>query len=301
MIEVYPNYYDKFRCIADRCKHNCCIGWEIDIDDDTMKLYNALDTPFGEKIRANITGDIPHFILKDGDRCPFLNKNGLCDIISEYGEDGICDICYLHPRFKNFFTYFEETGLGLCCEEACRIILTEKEKFSIDTPNETVLSKEEVEFLKIRQQIFSVLTNREKSIFNRFSELAEKFGLRFDFSLNTLYESYLSLERLDVSWTKELERLADFSFDKKVFLKKEMQLLFEQLGVYFIFRHLTGAFSDGNYESKVKFALLSCYIIGALFQSYKYIELEKMVDIVRMYSAEIEYCEENINSVMEML
>ena len=43
MKEVFPNYYKKFKCIKDKCKHNCCIGWEIDIDEDTMDLYNSLD------------------------------------------------------------------------------------------------------------------------------------------------------------------------------------------------------------------------------------------------------------------
>ena len=39
MKEVFPNYYKKFKCIADKCKHNCCIGWEIDIDNDTLEFY----------------------------------------------------------------------------------------------------------------------------------------------------------------------------------------------------------------------------------------------------------------------
>ncbi|MBR5808788.1 MAG: flagellin lysine-N-methylase, partial [Clostridia bacterium] len=110
MKEAVPNYYHKFKCIQDKCKHNCCIGWEIDIDDDTLMLYESLDTPLGEKIRSNITGDVPHFKLAAGERCPFLMDSGLCEIIAEYGEDAICDICYLHPRFKNFYSDFTETG-----------------------------------------------------------------------------------------------------------------------------------------------------------------------------------------------
>ena len=41
-MDVYPNYYDKFKCIANRCKHSCCIGWEIDIDEDTMELADKI-------------------------------------------------------------------------------------------------------------------------------------------------------------------------------------------------------------------------------------------------------------------
>ena len=35
MQNAYPDYYPLFHCIADRCRHNCCIGWEIDIDSRT--------------------------------------------------------------------------------------------------------------------------------------------------------------------------------------------------------------------------------------------------------------------------
>ena len=31
-----PKYYQQFHCIADKCKHSCCIGWEIDIDKDVF-------------------------------------------------------------------------------------------------------------------------------------------------------------------------------------------------------------------------------------------------------------------------
>ena len=107
MMEIEPNYYKKFKCIADKCRHNCCIGWEIDIDEETMNFYNSLDTPMGGRIRGCIEGNEPHFILGKGDRCPFLNDRGLCDIISECGEDAIWDICTLHPRFKNYYSAFE--------------------------------------------------------------------------------------------------------------------------------------------------------------------------------------------------
>ena len=127
MEEIFPNYYKKFKCIADRCKHSCCIGWEIDIDDDTKEYYESLEGDFAEKLRERIKGEPAHFTLCADGRCPFLNKEGLCDIIIELGEDSLCDICFLHPRFSNVYEDFIETGLGLCCEEAARLILGKKE------------------------------------------------------------------------------------------------------------------------------------------------------------------------------
>ena len=37
-----PSYYKNFKCLADRCTHSCCIGWEIDVDADTLLRYEQL-------------------------------------------------------------------------------------------------------------------------------------------------------------------------------------------------------------------------------------------------------------------
>ena len=77
---IFPSYYPLFKCIADKCKHSCCIGWEIDVDEKTMSFYNSLDTEFGETIRKNIEGEVPHFILRENERCPFSMKK-VCAIL----------------------------------------------------------------------------------------------------------------------------------------------------------------------------------------------------------------------------
>ena len=285
MKEVYPNYYRKFKCIAGKCKHSCCIGWEIDIDEDTMALYNSLDGELAEKIRENIDGEVPHFILKEGERCPFLNQGGLCDIICEFGDGALCDICYLHPRFSNFYEDFTETGLGLCCEEAARIILTEEEKFSISLPD----GIKNQDFFKERGEAFDILQNRNITMLERFKELAGKYGLEFKFSNEVLYDFYMSLERLDKNWENELEKLKNAECET-IFEREELQIFFEQLACYFIFRH---------FESGVGLALLSSWVIGAISSNCK--SMEQMLDVVRMYSSEIEYSEENIKKVESFL
>lgn len=285
MKEVFPNYYEKFKCIADRCKHSCCIGWEIDIDEDTMDLYNSLKGDFAERIRSNIEGDTPHFVLKESERCPFLNQNGLCDIICELGDGALCDICYLHPRFSNFYDDFTETGLGLCCEEAVRIILSEQEKFFISAPRSTDKS----DFFSKRQEVFDILQNREATVLERLKNLAEKYDLNFKFSNKELYDFYMSLERLDKSWEKELEKLKNTE-NESVFEREDLQIFFEQLACYFVFRH---------FESGVTFALISCWVVGQMCLDCE--SIEDMMDVVRMYSSEIEYSEENVEKVKAFL
>ena len=81
-----PNYYKKFSCIADKCNNNCCIGWEIDIDEDTLNIYKYFPNIIK---RVKITPN-PHFKLENNGRCPFLNNNNLCEIINNYGESNLC-------------------------------------------------------------------------------------------------------------------------------------------------------------------------------------------------------------------
>lgn len=271
MEKYVPNYYHKFRCIADKCKHSCCVGWEIDIDSDTMDFYNTL----GKDFLKNIDGNPPHFILK-GERCPFLNDKNLCEIISNYGEEALCDICYMHPRFCNEYDDFLEMGLGLACEEAASIILSEEEKFTIKTP---LLN----DFFIKRQEIFDTLQNREKNIIERLLSLSpEAFKI-------PLYETFFPLERLDDTWTELLESIKDYKFNPDIFEKYPIP--FEQISCYFVFRHMR----EDNFENALKFTVLSVLLIGALCEKTN----EELPEIARAFSSEIEYSESNLKTFME--
>ena len=46
-------------------------------------------------------------------------------IFINLGEDRLCDICREHPRFYNWFGDYTEVGLGLCCEEAERLLFSD--------------------------------------------------------------------------------------------------------------------------------------------------------------------------------
>lgn len=128
-----PDYYNEFHCIADRCRHTCCKGWEVEIDSGSLARFEKIP-----EIRNQIEyGEDSHFRLLDGEICPFLLESGLCRMIRDYGEDMLCQICTDHPRFRNYWTDRIEMGLGLVCEEAARIILSRR------TPMKLVLLSED--------------------------------------------------------------------------------------------------------------------------------------------------------------
>jgi lysine-N-methylase len=118
-----PSYYKNFTCIAGKCIDNCCFGgWQIDIDDETIEKYSKVTGKFGNKLKQNVDTDNRCFRLKDG-KCPFLMSDNLCEIYKELGEDSMGVVCAQFPRFTEYFGDIKETGIGLACEEAARIIL----------------------------------------------------------------------------------------------------------------------------------------------------------------------------------
>ena len=125
-----PDYYSEFSCIADKCKDSCCIGWEIDIDEDTHEYYNFVEGEFGDRLRENMymTEDGDHsFKLKKHGRCPFLNSKNLCDICIELGEEALSEVCTEYPRFAIEYEDVLQKCLSLSCEEVGRILFTREE------------------------------------------------------------------------------------------------------------------------------------------------------------------------------
>ncbi len=136
-----PDFYDHFLCIGDSCKDCCCIGWELDIDDDTFEYYKSVPGPFGDRLRGcmsaarKVSPDAPGddslfgddggstmYRLKIDGRCPFLNSKNLCDIVLNLGPEALCQICSEYPRYSFEFDGAVEKSLTISCEEAGRLM-----------------------------------------------------------------------------------------------------------------------------------------------------------------------------------
>ena len=297
-----PNYYKSFKCIADKCKHNCCISWEIDIDEDTYEYYQSIGGRFGQRLKKDIilNDDCACFRLDGKERCAFLNKNNLCDIILKLGEDALCQICSDHPRFRNYYDNAVEIGLGLCCEEAGRLILGQNEKFKLVILDEGSDNSCEDEFLKLKESIFVELQNENHSLKEKVSTLLNKNNIEINKKdFNEWVDYFILLERLDDNWTNLLHDLKVTNFDN-AFLTTDFDKIFEKLLLYFIYRHL-----DEMNESKIEFAVFSVFFISQICRyhvvKYGNLQFEDIVEYARMYSSEIEYSDENIEKIIEKL
>ena len=176
MLLRVPYYYENFFCQASKCKHSCCVGWEIDVDKEKEKYYKSVPGSFGERLRREMTED-DKFRLK-GERCAFLNEENLCDIFIALGEDALCETCSEYPRFCIRYGNIMERGLGLSCEEAARLLFLEDVPFSlvekeVEEPEEEEMPVEEkdqkncVGVEQARDYAIRILQDRTKSLEER--------------------------------------------------------------------------------------------------------------------------------------
>ncbi len=305
---VFLNYYKKFKCINKKCRHNCCIGWEIDIDDDTLRLYDSITGYMGKRFKENISRKgVPHFILSDGERCPFLNSDNLCDIILSSGEDSLCTICKEHPRFHNSLPGRIESGLGLCCEEAARIIIGQSEPALLEISGEYECDDE---IIALRDKVITLLQNREIPVSQRIDCMLDTLNTTFpEKSIEEWCKIFLSLENLDIKWRELLELLQGEyksitfpGFDSHM-ASRESE--YEQLTVYIIYRYFANSFDISEASVVASFTALCyrlVYTLGALiFSKTGKFDFEDQLELIRLFSSEIEYSTDNVEALFGLL
>ena len=309
-MNVYvPDGYEQFSCLMGECRHSCCKGWEIDIDEDSLQVYQALEGPLGERIRKNIDtdGEIPCFRLQAGDRCPFLRPDGLCDMILEGGEGLLCQICADHPRYRNFYSGRVEMGLGLCCEGAGMMLLSRQAPaaWHLFQGEETQddLTKEERDFLRWRDELFSLLQRRDLPLSQRVNLIIPKEDQD---KLSDHLPLLLSLEHMDNAWTGMLSDLQKHpEFWQEAALPQWLEIPLEQLLFYLFSRLLPGALSDGMEEGRARYCLLMLQLIQALcarhIALHGEMDMPRLVEFCRLYSSEMEYSDENIDCLLDAL
>lgn len=296
MLKIYfPDYYKEFECIKDKCVHSCCIGWEIDIDSDTLSYYEGVEGSFGQRLKDNISyDDTPHFILGKDERCPFLNSSNLCDIYIHCGKEHLCEICSNHPRFVNVFSHREEWGLGMCCEAAAHIILSHKDPVRMICPSSEHNQTEDI--IETRQNILNILQMRKKSVKERFDILLQEYKIDFSqYDFEYWRTVFSGLEILDNEWEKILKKSA--TPDYNWVYKEEYQLMLEQLAVYFVLRYINKENED-NIKGWLSFCYLGVYMIEELFSRQDKRNEKVFEEICRMYSSEIEYSVENVEELL---
>ena len=291
-----PEYYQKFHCIADQCRHSCCIGWEIDIDEDSLAKYQALRGGYGSVIQESIStapdGE-PHFRLGKDERCPHLNEQGLCRIILNLGEDHLCGICREHPRFYNF-TQVAEVGVGMSCEEAARLILSSPRYFVMKEIGAVSAGEDGIDFdgRAERERIYAILRDETANYPSRLAKIRAEYGI-FQGEYSEWLEKIDGLEYLDPA-------------HKELFLNYSQSLrpngldeYLERALAYFVYRHCTEAFDAEDFSARLGFCLFCEGLLASMICARGAKELNEVAELARILSEEIEYSDENTLSLME--
>lgn len=283
-----PGYYKDFECIAGKCEHSCCIGWEIDIDEKTMSKYDNLHIGYGSTIRESIRlNDTPHFKLTSDKRCPHLNSDGLCNIIINIGEDYLCDICREHPRFYNF-SDVAEVGIGMSCVEAARVILSspfynefveivdisyEEEYYDFDSRSE-------------RNSVYEILSDDKVDYSVRLMKICDKYGI--ESSNDKLWLQII--DSLEYLHNEHKNLFMKYSSEKRADGKDEF---LERALAYFIYRHCTEAFDIGDFSHRLSFCLFCERLLASLIFESGSDSLKDIASLASIVSEEIEYSDNN--------
>ncbi len=261
-----PDYCQNFRCKADKCVHTCCAGWVIGIDSASLKRFEE-NPEVSSKIKDGC------FVLKDDGRCPFLRDDNLCEMIIKHGEDYLCDICREHPRFYNEFEDHVEAGIGLVCEEACRLALEAENPFK--------LIAEDGSFMELPGYVKAVF-DVSKPLTERLSEISG--GKRAESKLRA--EIFDGMEVMDPKWSTLLSKIIEEPVSKededKTITAYEKE--FSNFAAYLLYR----------YKGAGRFAAEATYLLSDLVSKGCGI-----ADVARAFSCEVEYSDINIDEALE--
>lgn len=287
IVTIWPDFAPDFACKASLCQHSCCRGWEIDIDAATAEWYQLLDGKIGEDLRKNIVqaedGTYSFRLTKD-ERCPFLRRDGLCRLILELGEDALCEICTMHPRFFVLCGDVELAGFGLACEKTAELLLAERGPLTFYCEG---YEQKKITFAELASQLGLRGRNEEDGSVPSFS-----FQPNFDAeNIRQLLLLMQKTEPIDEAWTEHIHFLLREKELTEKCCRKYAALYdaaaFDRIFQYIAYRQLGQAEDYGMHAI--------CRYAG---RNTMYIFLEAAVtgnlpEAVRRWSEQIEYSEEN--------
>lgn len=302
---IKPKYFDKFRCIADQCPDTCCAGWDVEVDDSSAEEYKSETGRLKEYFKRYLTRDEDGYIftLTDG-RCPMLDKNGLCLIQLEKGENNVCETCRLFPRYYDDYGDIRETGLGLGCPEAARILLSPETEVCLDKAAESP------------DRIYNLLSEKREEFFNILDDKRLDVKMRLSAVLFSAAELQGQIDSIDflgedctVPFSKcvdvlskmeyidpvRKERLLSLNDEAAIYSNSEIYGEdFIRLFKYYLMRYAQTACFDLDLLTKVKYGIFACIVTKRIYDSRPKLTFDDRVRIFYGYSKEIEYSPINL-------
>lgn len=330
MKNYYPFYYKNFIYIANKCTDSCCKDWDVVIDDCAKEYYKGVDLSFGKKLCSVMTTDLDGdtvFTLKNG-RCPFWNKNMLCDIYINLGKEHLCETCKNFPRIVQDYADFADHLLSPSCPEASRLMFKCSRPF--DFYSETTDNTDTADY---NETLMSFLLNARKATIDVFKSKGLSFSakleqcLLFNQKVQTMLDNCQTDKKINyfpvaVQKLNAAENDVDFTIFAKLFkrldiMDKDFKELvvsaleangavpcvssFEtgltNLALYCIYRYYLTGIETGNAICTVQRLVFEYLIIAKAydFMSKKSdgVAESEIIRLVQQYSKEVEQSYEN--------
>jgi len=313
MVIRQPEYYGAFRCLAGDCPDSCCKEWAVAVDEETLVKYRVIPGALGEAVRGTLREEDGETVLfSQGGQCPLQQRDGLCRIHRELGEEALCQVCREYPRLRHDYGTFLELGLELSCPQAARLILSDpgtvltREAPGGDTPDYD--GQDMTLLLSSREQALALLAEKgrtpgealalllhygaqvqlaldgEASLFFSPEDALEEGRNRAEpGSIREIQRFFLGLELLTRRWTEKLETVKVRPLPEKVL----------PLARYFVNRYWLQAVSDLDLYGRVKFAVASCLLIASLEGDF--------TENAQLFSKEIENDPDNLDTLLDAM
>ena len=241
----------------------------------------------------------------------------------------MAEICREHPRFHNWLGSREETGLGLCCEETARLILTDPDPFALVPLPDTSESPEPEDPLldpltRVREQLFTLLQTRSLPLARRL-ELLSGLGWALQHRLGepaslsarcaalltdglpplrsltpadgrALLDAVKELERLSEEWETLLCHAVPERFAAPEGLSADEERELERLAVYLVYRYFLPMGLDGDLCTPLCLPEAAARLVGGLWRcDPRREEPVRRQRIAQLFSKEIEYSLDNLD------
>ena len=222
--------------------------------------------------------------------CPLLDENGLCKVVLELGEEGLCDTCHMHPRFYKYIEDLELCGVGLSCEASVELLAQNKTidslLFTIEDDDNEFTSEERLTL----QNVFELLAfDLNPNLFQYVPNPTKQ-------SFKELLDLYKKTEPIDENWTAQVNTLSSkldqLTASIQTYIQQEDMSLFNKVYQYILYRQID-MLSDYSLESILAYAKDGTdYILMA-----SALEGQPLKQIAR-WSQQIEYDEDNVELLL---
>lgn len=322
MKHYYPDFYKKFKCIADKCPDSCCKDWDVVVDDESQAFYSTVNGDFGNKLKSVTAVDSDGdriFVLNNG-ICPFWNNQKLCDIYINLGGDHLCATCRSFPRISQDYTVFCEHMLSFACPEAARLMLDSDMDFDFEThvspdTNPGYDVKIMNFLLQARKITFEIFCDTSLSFSNKLKS-ALAFNAKIQYMLdeenyNTdklpkpetnfissnqkdcsfIFDLHKSLDTMSKEWRTALDKLANTSVNSTFI--QSIDSSFDALAKYYVLRYYLTAIDSFDVLVTLKRLVCAYKVCSHMLSASGNLSFEECAAVMQRYSKEVEHSYEN--------